>query len=81
MKVIRREEIKEDIDLLIRKEKERKHKKLSMRIQMLIILLKNPNSTLKEVCDFIPVHYKTLLRWWKYYKEGGLYQYRNKLIL
>ena len=38
---------------------------------MLIILLRNHKLTLKEVRNFIPVHYKTLLRWWKYYKEGG----------
>jgi len=72
MKVINREKIKEDLDFLIRLEKETKHKKLSQRLQMLIILKKNPKLTLKEVCNFIPVHYSTLVRWWNYYKEGGL---------
>ncbi|WP_457641378.1 helix-turn-helix domain-containing protein [Persephonella sp.] len=72
MKVIKRELIKEDVKELKRLQKTVKHHRLVPRIQMLILLKKNPKITLKEVASLLNYGYKTVKTWWKNYKEGGL---------
>jgi len=72
MRVIKRELIKENTEELKGVLKKVNKKQLIFRIQMLIFLKDNPNITLEDVSNLLPVSLPTLYRWWGYYKEGGL---------
>ena len=72
MKTIKREIIKENLKELKKMQKTAKHRRFVPRIQMLILLKKNPKITLEEVAENLNFGYKTVKTWWRNYREGGL---------
>ncbi len=72
MKTIDRTLIKESIEELKDLQKKVSHRRFVLRIQMLIFLKEYPRKPLKEISELLHLHYETLKKWWKKYKEGGL---------
>jgi len=72
MKTIDRSLIKESIEELKDFQKKVSHRRFVLRIQMLIFLKEYPRKSLKEISELLHLHYDTLKKWWKKYKEGGL---------
>jgi len=72
MRTIDRTVIKESIEELKDLQKKVSHRRFVLRIQMLIFLKEYPRKPLKEIAKILHLHYDTLKKWWKKYKEGGL---------
>jgi len=72
MKRIDRAKIKESSEELRKLMKQQKHPRFFHRINMLVLLKENPDTTLKELTKVIPFNYRTLRIWWKKYERGGI---------
>ena len=72
MRTIDRSLIKESIEELKALQKKVSHRRFVLRIQMLIFLKEYPKMPLKEISKLLHLHYDTIKKWWKRYKEEGL---------